>query len=204
MGWTWYEATHYKNGKVDRKAECDAYFTEGFNKGWYKVERSTLIGTVYYAAIRKLKTYSGKEIVDIPESEQIVFGVVFLTSTDAKSYYNFGYKDMDETVGPGYYDCPVRILDLLSPIDSDFANEWRRCCRERAKAKKAEKTDPNSLDNLPIGTIIKCGDVKLEKSEPMAQFKRPFWLVVGKYQYYTKKQIKYKGYEVLLKPSTVA
>lgn len=26
MGWTSYHASYYKNGKVDRKAECDAYF----------------------------------------------------------------------------------------------------------------------------------------------------------------------------------
>lgn len=27
MGWTSYHATHYKRGRVDRKAECDACAT---------------------------------------------------------------------------------------------------------------------------------------------------------------------------------
>lgn len=40
MGWTSYHATYYKNGKVDRKAECDAYFMEGLNTGWYRVIKS--------------------------------------------------------------------------------------------------------------------------------------------------------------------
>ena len=27
MGWTEYQATYFKKGKIDRKAECDALFT---------------------------------------------------------------------------------------------------------------------------------------------------------------------------------
>ena len=84
MGWTSYHATHYKNGKVDRKAGCDAYFMEGLNRGYYEVLKSSMVGRVYYAAVKPLKKYNkdinGNEIVmDIPINEQQVFGVVFLT-----------------------------------------------------------------------------------------------------------------------------
>ena len=176
MGWTSYHATHYKNGKIDRKAECDAYFMEGLNRGYYDVLKSSMVGSTYYAAVKPLKRYGkdvgGNEIiVDIPINEQQVFGVVFLTSTDSKDYYNFSYKDMDETVGPCYYDCPKGILNLLSPTDSEWANNWRAKCRETLEQKK----NVNSLSKLPIGSIIqvtmpfdtrffKKGDVvKLEK-----------------------------------------
>jgi hypothetical protein len=70
--------------------------------------------------------------------------------------------------------------------------------------KKAEKSDPNSLNNLPIGTVIKCGDTELFKSAPMAQFKRPFWMVVGERMYFRKETILYKGYKIISKPGTVA
>ena len=163
MGWTSYRATHYKwVGKgtkrsyvVDRKAECDAYFMEGLNRGYYDVLKSSMVGSVYYAAVKPLQRYSkdddGNEIiVDIPTNEQQVFGVVFLTSTDSKDYFNFSYKEMDETVGPCYYDCPKGILDLLTPTDSEWANNWRAKCRERLE----EKKNPNSLSKLPEGTII--------------------------------------------------
>ena len=131
MGWTSIHATHYKNGKVDRKAECDAYFMEGLNRGYYEVLKSSMVGRVYYAAVKPLKKYdkdtNGNEIiVDIPINEQQVFGVVFLTSIDNKDYHNFSYKDMDESMGPCYYDCPKGILDLLSPTDSEWANNWRK------------------------------------------------------------------------------
>ena len=153
MGWTSYHATHYKNGKIDRKAECDAYFLDGLNTGYYDVVKSSMVGSTYYAAVKPLKKYGsdGKEVVDIPEAEQEVIGVVFLTSTDSKDYYNFSYKDMSETMGPYESNCPKSILDLLSPTDNEYANAWRQRCRENL----AKKKDPNSLSNLPVGSVIK-------------------------------------------------
>ena len=157
MGWTSYHATHYKNGKVDRKAECDAYFMEGLNRGYFDVLKSSMVGSVYYAAVKPLKKYGEKDengekvIVDMPVDEQRVIGVVFLTSTDSKDYFNFSYKDMSETSGPCYYDCPKGILDLLTPTDSEWANNWRAKCREQL----AKKNNPNALRKLPVGTLIK-------------------------------------------------
>lgn len=129
MGWTSYHATHYKNGKVDRKAECDALFEEG------GVLKSAMVGSTYYAAI---KHKSG------------IGAVIFLTSTDMKDYFNFSYKDMDETMGPYNYDCPKGILDLLTPTENEYANNWRAACREQL----AKKNNPNSLQKLPIGSEI--------------------------------------------------
>lgn len=159
MGWTSYHATHYKNGKIDRKAECDAYFLEGLNRGFYEVLKSSMVGSTYYAAIKPLKKSGGKDengkyiYVDIPKEEQYVFAVVFLTSTDSKDYFNFSYKDMDETCGPCYYDCPKGILDLLTPIESEWANKWRKACYENHEQKK--KNNANSLSKLPVGSVIK-------------------------------------------------
>lgn len=205
MGWTWQHATHYKNGKVDRKAECDAYFTEGLNSGWYKIEKSALVGTVYYAAIRQLRRFvpgtNGKETEAIPESEQTVFGIVFLTGTNVKDYFSFGYKDMDESMCPYYFDCPAGILKLLSPTDNESANEWRARCRQKAAEKKAAKSDPDSLENLPIGTVIKCREHEYVKTEPMAQFKRPFWMRTDEYSYASKSDIKRCGFEIVSKPA---
>ena len=160
MGWTSYHATNYKNGRIDRKAECDAYFMEGLNKGNYNVKKSAMVGSVYYAAIETLKRYAGKDEngdpirEDIPENERKTWGAVFLTSTDSKDYYNFAYKDMSEDMKPFYYDCPVSILKLLSPTDNETANTWRAACYENAEKVKAKRIDPHSLNNLPVGSSI--------------------------------------------------
>ena len=152
MGWTSYHATHYKNGKVDRKAECDAYFMEGLNAGYYDILKSAMVGRTYYAAVKPLQRYnSNNEIVDIPKEEQYVFAAVFLTSTDMKDYWNFSYKNMDESSGPYECDCPKGILDLLTPTESEYANNWRKQCYENI----AKKKNPNALNKLPVGTVIK-------------------------------------------------
>ena len=31
-------------------------------------------------------------------------------------FYNFGYKDMDETMGPNAAEAPARVLDALTPL----------------------------------------------------------------------------------------
>ena len=191
MGWTSYHATHYKNGKVDRKAECDAYFMEGLNRNHFNVLKSSMVGSTYYAAVSPLKRSNGKDdngnyiYVDIPESEQEVIGVVFLTSTDSKDYYNFSYKNLDETCGPHRYDCPKGILDLLTPTENEYALAWRKACRENL----AKKKNPNALSKLPVGTVIKIvmpfdttyfkagQEVKLEKYKKYNS-NRTQWLVL--------------------------
>lgn len=173
MGWTSYHATHYKGGTVDRKAECDAYFMESLNAGHYKVLKSTMKGSVYYAAVKNLTKYVGNNQYEtLPEGEQNVFGVVFLTSVDMRDYYNFSYKDMDETCGPFCYDCPESILKLLSPTDSEYALKWRSKCREHAKKRAF-------LKKSPIGTVVEFvlngHTVRFLKHSPAYQFKNPFW-----------------------------
>lgn len=183
MGWTSYHATHYtKRGTVDRKAECDAYFMEGLNAGFYRVKKSALVGSVYYAAVENLKRYGKKQpdgtqpIEDIPEAERHTWAAVFITSIDSRDYYNFAYKDLSEDMGPAECDCPASILSLLSPTDSEWANEWRERCRKRIEEKKS----PHALKNLPVGSVIRFvmhngKTVELYKHPAACQFKRPFW-----------------------------
>lgn len=208
MGWTSYHATHYKKGRIDRKAECDAYFLEGLNRGHYDVLKSSMVGSTYYAAVKPLKKYGGADgiYVDIPESEQIVFAAVFLTSTDVKDYYNFSYKDMDESCGPYKYDCPKAILDLLTPTENEYANEWRKLCRENL----AKKNNPNSLNKLPLGSVIKFtlkydttlnkagSEIVLEKTDSWS--KKAYWMQHGRYCKWSSKLINYLtegNYEVI-------
>ena len=153
MSWTSYHAKYYKGSKIDRKAECDSYFTEGLNKGHYKIEKSIVKGSVYYAAIRDLvKRVGSKEGENIyeplPESEQNVWAMVMLTSVDMKDWFNFAYKEIHEDMGPAYVDCPDSILNLLSPTESKWALEWREKCGKRNAARK-------ELQKLPLGATIK-------------------------------------------------
>lgn len=155
MGWTSYEATYFKkNGDIDRKAECDACFMRD-NAGHYKVLKSSMKGTVYYAAVTTLTKYIGKDengksmYESIPEDKQEVWAAVFLTRTEEGRY--FYYKDQDETAGPCEDHCPKCILDLLSNTDHELALDWRKRCRKNIqKSNKLSK-----LDRLKNGSVIR-------------------------------------------------
>lgn len=155
MGWTSYEATYFKkNGDIDRKAECDAYFMRD-NAGHYKVLKSSMKGTVYYAAVTTLTKYIGKDengksmYESIPEDKQEVWAAVFLTRTEEGRYFH--YKDQDETAGPYEDHCPKCILDLLSNTDHELALDWRKRCRKNIqKSNKLSK-----LDRLKNGSVIR-------------------------------------------------
>lgn len=196
MGWTSYEATHYKNGKVDRKAEMDKQYTQEEHDSSFdgeiihypkmEVLKSSMVGSIYYAAVH---------ITDSQDGYDRTLAVICLTSTKWNGGMNFGYKDMDETCNPGYYDCPKGILDLLSPTDNEYALEWRRLCHEKRTNKKP------TLASFPVGTRIKYTDwnkkeVELYKHPAGYQFKRPFWMLVDNSGYISTKYIP-ENYEVI-------
>lgn len=191
MGWTSYHAKYYtKNGRVDRKKECDAYWTEGLNRGNFRIEKSALVGTVYYAAVTPLMKSENGNAVPIPPEEQETWCVVFLTSTDGKSYYNFSYKDMDETMEPYSYDCPKSVLDCLTPTENEAANRWRAECRKRSEHRSDKAA---RLRKLPIGAKIEFTDRegnlhRFSKCPACFQFKKPFWMN-GDYLYIKIKNI---------------
>lgn len=164
MGWTGYTAMIYKrNGEIDRKAELDHELFHGSGDGCHKLLKSTMVGSVYYAAARSPRGH--------------VYGLVVLTRSDRsmKNGCNFFYKDMSEDMGPCYYDCPASILDMLSETDNEYALNWRTNCRKQLEQKKS----PTSLSKLPIGARIQFSRadtvVTLEKHAPAYQFKHPFW-----------------------------
>lgn len=189
MGWTSFNAEFYKrNGQIDRKKEMDKRYEQEEHDGsdfkggichypQFKVLKSAMIGRIYYAAV---------EITNSKENTREVFGAVAITCTNMKDYYNFSYKDMEETMEPYYYDCPKGILDLLTPTDNENANTWRKKCRNKLKLKKERKT----ISTLPVGSIIKFkrynGEiVELIKHEPAYQYSRSFWFD-GTYHWKTK------------------
>lgn len=171
MGWTSYRAIHYKNGTVDRKAECDSYF-DYMKNSCYRLKKSALVGSTYYAAVAVVKDYDN-DLQEIPEDQQRVIGIVILTSVDMKDDYNFSYKLVSEDMGPVQYDCPESILKLLSPAESNTILQWRSKCHKHTEARK-------TLNRLSVGSVIEFIDrngatKRYTKSAPAFQFKRNFW-----------------------------
>jgi hypothetical protein len=61
-----------------------------------------------------------------------------------------GYKDMDETMGPYYYDCPAAWLDMCTAPLNEYSRAWRETVRVHA-ARKSER------QRLVSGTVVQYG-----------------------------------------------
>lgn len=93
-------------------------------------------GSTWYVAV---KVTGRDKVFDFEQAEDgsYVFAAVFLTQVYKGDW---GYKDMDETMGPNQSNCPKGILDLLSPTTSQYALEWReRCRRPKIRVKTGDK-----------------------------------------------------------------
>lgn len=156
MGWTHcFTASNWKTvgGKrvVDRQKECDAMCTwdskdvDGKVISRHRVLKSAMVGSVYYAAVSSEREGQPTK----------VWAAVFLTCGRTKwDGTIWGYKDLDETMGPCECKCPASILALLTPTDSQWANEWREKCRQNiAAAADRRKNGPAPL-YAPSGVTI--------------------------------------------------
>jgi hypothetical protein len=113
MGWTY----AIKNGR------STAEFLERELKPW-TIHACAASGRVYYLA------------TESPDRPGNVFATVVLTAGGPK---NFGYKIIDEEMGPVDDHCPQKILDLLSPTENECAMDWRKRCQKWNKESKEVK-----------------------------------------------------------------
>lgn len=183
MGWTGTHASYYKNGKVDRKRECDEMSSWETDKYINTLLKSSMVGSVYYAAI---------ETINKETQERKVWAEVILTTGQDRSdpYFNFHYKELSEDAGPGEYKCPKGILKLLTPTDSEYAKCWRERCHEY----HANKKKKSWLKELEIGKCIKYTryngeELILRKHPPAYQFKTWFWYDINNGTYVSKKYV---------------
>jgi hypothetical protein len=139
MGWL------YHHDPVDDPL---AYLTAKYN---YDCDTRTLqaldgarAGNTVYLAVKSTVKETGRSFV---------FAAVILISNTKK--HGFGYKDMDETMGPSECACPERIMRLLSPV-ADFphpshAADWRA----RVAARQTAQRERRQLrQTLRVGSVV--------------------------------------------------
>ena len=88
MGWT------FTNTDLKKKEAVNELYNWDSDRYRTRVLKSVMKGSVYYGAVEQICKDT---------AIRTVTGVVVLTSSDKKHGYNFGYKSIDETMGPGYY-----------------------------------------------------------------------------------------------------
>jgi hypothetical protein len=119
-----------------------AYLTEKYNcdneRRTLQVLAAARVGSTVYMAIKS---------TDKASAASYVFAAVILISNTQK--HGFGYKDMDESMGPCQCDCPDRIMRLLTPISDlpnpGYAADWRARVEARKNTTRQQKQKRQSL-----------------------------------------------------------
>ena len=144
-----------------------------------RVIGSALVGSTIYLAVK----YDS-------ESLHCVYGAVILTAYN-KNRREFLTKGMSESMVPCSYDCPKRILDMLTPAEDECAKEWRRMCKEHRGKNRAD-----ALTKCEIGTLVKRKDngVVLEAYKHR---KRKVFVDWNTRKYNTAQQLRKIGYEIM-------
>lgn len=127
MGWLYKTSL---DGHSGPRAYLDAQFTYERAERHVRVLRSALV---------QLRTwYAAVEIVDRDGTREVI-AAICLVRYDPRDRdgYIFGYKDMDEGIGPCEAECPAAILDLLTPTERPYASERRSRCRANLARRSA-------------------------------------------------------------------
>lgn len=122
MGWT---GTHKDSGESLKE----------FFEGEFNHEKDGRCGTVLDCATKNNVSYLAYEVVE--NGSRKIVALICLLRYKNGDYYNVMYKDMDETMGIYEYNCPERILKLLTPTDNERANEWRKNCWKKIEKRKS-------------------------------------------------------------------
>ena len=132
MGWL-FMSRYHMGGHTTPKAYLDAQFT--YDKGATDAARGL---RVIDSAIVGMRTYyAAAQLIERGRPGDVIAIVCLIRwNPNNRDGEHFGYKDMDETMGPCEDECPERILRLLTPTDNEHALQWRRRCLANLRLRK--------------------------------------------------------------------
>lgn len=121
MGWLY---NTYPQSKQDFVKEL---LQRNFNPNYVRLLKHSLRGNQLWTLIQPVK---GDPVI-----------VLFLLGRDDGCW---GYKDMDESMGPYYYDCPIGWFDLAPEPEgwknhNDTGRSWRDLVREHHNARSQRR-----------------------------------------------------------------
>lgn len=167
MGWTFMEKP------ADVRGYLDAMYTWTNDGVVNRVIDSAIVGrTTYYCAVETVK----------PDGARSVWaGVAMLKfAPRARDGLTFGYKDLAESAGPFAWACPLRILELLTDTDSEYANNWRAKVREYHARRSAL---PKLVEGMKLRilneSVPTVNGIELREVSVIRAGRKPLFTVAG-------------------------
>jgi len=138
MGWS-YNTNQYQT-KAEFKAKCIALCNWETDETLYSTSMSRAVGNHLWVAAQQTNKETG---------EKISYVTLFLM---AKYQGCWGYKGMDESMHPYYYDCPQSVIDAVDPATHKSALEWRAGVVNHRERKKVAK---QLIKSVQVGSVVK-------------------------------------------------
>ena len=135
MGWSFsFDKDELINPETGRIDVCNYFDKNMWSSNYEVVGKSSFVNNYELYTLLRDK-----------ETKQSIICVSLVSLCKDK----WGYKGMDETMEPYYYNCPQKILKLAEESEpiSDNAKHWRDKCWETIKRKKEVKA-------IKVGTIL--------------------------------------------------
>jgi len=118
-----------------------------FFENMINTENNRVKETVLDAAlVRRQHAYAAVERYNKQTQEREVYCAVAIVGWTRSAYYNFSYKMMSEHAGPYCVDCPIRILNLLTPLKPDGTNAYKYASEWRERVKEYHKNRPTKYN----------------------------------------------------------
>ena len=135
MGWTF--STQWPDKSAMIKHLCD-------EQTMYTTIAKCVRGSALYAVHEAKSTASGswKRII-----------AVYLLGSNTRRGEGWGYKDMDESMGPTVADCPPKYFDLVPEVPNAYALAWRMRCIENAARKSVKLKVGDRIKLRPSFTV---------------------------------------------------
>lgn len=146
MGWTFIHGIT----RADLVRDCTASHNLA-GGGHLRTLRKSFRGNTMYSLLER--SHEGKTI-------KFLSVTLFERSGDA-----WGYKDMDESSEPFYYDCPLSLLDEADAPETESAAQWRQTVRELAAADAAKRPEVGQTWALTEG--CRPGQVEITSLKPL-------------------------------------
>jgi hypothetical protein len=126
MGWT-YPHGATRRQCIEELTPKERSYGESMGGGVFRTLRHCCRGNVLYALHESVKA----------DGTSLKWIGIYLLQRDNRDG-TWGYKDMDESMHPYYYNCPLSYLDQADEATTEGAKTWRAVVRRVAAKNRYE------------------------------------------------------------------